>query len=330
MDIRTLADNVNSQSSAFAVGEIQQLRATLKNLQRVPSSGIFSEKTTFDSWAFHHGGRSELQFNIGSEHVQGAAITRYGVAFSFVPSRTLPTIDVLVPKVALFNEYVRTNPDSLSGLEMWHSQDGVRSANHMPGLISADLVRVNTFVFLGAYSATTTVNAREVLSTFDTLLPLYQFVESGGASLGFAPQFAFRSGNVSKKSRTNRSAIERTLSVDLRHNDLQDQLHRELCDEFGPNNVGTERPSGTGGRIDVVSRDRGCYTFYEIKVGRGVQALIRQAVGQLLEYSLWPGATLPARVVIVGEPELSDAAREYLDSLNRAFPLQLSYRQVIT
>lgn len=141
--------------------------------------------------------------------------------------------------------------------------------------------------------------------------------------------FAFRPGHASKKSRAIGNSIERALSIDLKHNDMQEALYRELCNEFGSSNVGTEVPSGTGGRIDVVSRDGHDYTFYEIKVGRSIQSIIREAVGQLLEYSFWRGAKLPTKLVIVGEPELDDAGRAYLNALNKGLLIPLSYKRLI-
>lgn len=328
MDIRTLADAVNSQAGAYAIGELQQLRTTLKNFKRVPGSAIFSTQTTFEDWAFHHGGRSELQFNIGAEQFDNAPVIRYGVAFSFETSRTLPAIDVLVPKVQLFNEYVRTNSDLLSGFEMWHFQDGVRSIKHAPTPIPADLVRSGTFVFLGGYSLSGSVEASDVLSAFDRLLPLYSFVEGGGVVADNAMPFMFRSGNAAKKSHTLSNATERALSIDLRHNEIQEALYRELCQIYGEENVGTENPSGTGGRIDVVLRCGDTCTYFEIKVGRSVKNLIREALGQLLEYSLWPGSTLPERLVIVGEPEIGEAGRSYLSRISKSLPIPVSYKQV--
>lgn len=328
MNIKTLAQAVNAESKAYSVGGLQTLRATLKSLKRVPGSAIFSSQTTFNDWAFHHGGRSELQFNIGAEKVEGVAITRYGLAFSFETSRTLPTIEPLVPKVDLFNEYVRTNLDLLSGFEMWNFTNGIRSANRMPTPISADLVQPDTFVFLGAYSPSEAVSASEVLSAFDRLLPLYLFVEGGGALSQPATKFSFRSGNSSKQSRAIGSSTERALSIDLKHNDMQDALYRKLCQECGAANVGTEIPSGTGGRIDAVSCDGDGYTFYEIKVGRSIQGLIREAIGQLLEYSLWPGAMRPAKLVIVGEPRLDESAQAYLTTLNKGFPIPITYKRL--
>lgn len=329
MDVRTLAAQINDEAAGYSIGDLQQLRAQLKRLKRAPGSAIFSERTTFDDWAFHNGGRSELQFNIGSEQVSGSEIMRYGVAFSFETSRTLPSIDVLVPKVALFNEYLRSNADLLSGLEMWHFQGGIRSANRAPAPIGGDLVHVGTFVFLGSYAPFESVEPSAALATFDALLPLYQYVEGGNTASPSPSPFAFRAGNSHKKSFSLASPTERALSISLRHNDIQQALYSELCKEFGAANVGTEVSSGTGGRIDAVSRRGESYTFYEIKVGLSIKGLIREAIGQLLEYSMWPGATLPSELVIVGEPQLDSISAEYLRKISKACPVPVCYRRVV-
>jgi uncharacterized protein YbdZ (MbtH family) len=328
MDIRTLADAVNARASGYSIGNLQSLRAELKQLKRIPGSAIFSSQTVFDEWAFHHGGRSELQFNVGLENSAVGEVIRYGLAFSFETSRSLPSIEVLVPKVALFNEYVRENRDLLSGFEMWHHQDGSSYAKRVATPITPDLVREGTFVFVGSYALSNAIEADDVLEVFDQLLPLYRYVESGGVASQSNDAFDFHPGNSKKKREATGSATERALSITLRHNELQEDLYNQLCDELGADNVGTEISSGTGGRIDIVSRDTGNFTFYEIKVGRSIRAIIREAIGQLLEYSLWPGASRPAGLVIVGEPPLDEAARTYLRALNDASPIPLSYRQV--
>ena len=79
--------------------DLQDIRARIRGYGRPPSSNIFTTQTIHDGWAAHYGGRTELQFNIGVE--EGGELTelRHGVAFSFQPSQSLPSIDVLVPKV---------------------------------------------------------------------------------------------------------------------------------------------------------------------------------------------------------------------------------------
>jgi len=74
MDIKTLAAEINARSNEYSFGKLQELRADLKGLKRVSGTMIFSAQTTFDEWAFHLGGRSELQFNIGLEHLKETQI----------------------------------------------------------------------------------------------------------------------------------------------------------------------------------------------------------------------------------------------------------------
>ena len=332
MNIAEVAAQINQRAAAHAIGELQQIRVRLKSLSRSSSRTIFSSSTTFEDWAFHHGGRTELQFNIGMEVRDDGIFIRHGVAFSLETSRSLPSIDVLVPKIRLFNEFVRKNGVATSGFEMWHFQDGQRSGNRAPTSITADLVEPGVFVFLGALQPIDQVDYGRMLSDFDALLPLYKFVESDGAISSYqdSPEtFAFRAGHNAKKHLTTATWRQRELSVSLRHNVLQAALHAELCAEYGAENVGTERASGSGGRIDAVVSSAGGYTFYEIKVGQSLQACIREAVGQLLEYSYWPGSQHAAALVIVGEPSLDDACRAYLERLQRDLSIPVSYRQIV-
>ena len=74
-------------------------------------------------------------------------------------------------------------------------------------------------------------------------------------------------------------------------------------------------------------RQDGEYTYYEIKTGLSAQSCIREALGQLLEYSYWPRAESATRLVIVGEPPLDKNARAYLENLRKQFSLPLEYRR---
>ncbi len=92
-DLHTITKELNSRALKHPVGALQEIRTDLKHLARQPGQDIFTSQTTHDEWAFHHGGRSELQFNIGMEQISGTPELRHGVAFSFETSRTLPMIE---------------------------------------------------------------------------------------------------------------------------------------------------------------------------------------------------------------------------------------------
>jgi hypothetical protein len=97
-------------------------------------------QTIHSRWAFHHGGRSELQFNIGLETISQLNQLRHGVAFSFELSQALPDIDVLIPKVRLFNDYLLLYPELYADMRMWHHRQHVRSSDYSPGPILPELV----------------------------------------------------------------------------------------------------------------------------------------------------------------------------------------------
>ncbi|MCH7688163.1 MAG: hypothetical protein IH899_16025 [Planctomycetes bacterium] len=116
-DIYAIVAELNGRSDDYAIGGLQELRKTIKNFSRRPGKHIFSDQTTHDDWAFHHGGRSELQFNIGQDG-SGGTMLRHGIAFSFEPSQTLPTIDPLKPKVRLFNDFMQLYSDKYADMRM--------------------------------------------------------------------------------------------------------------------------------------------------------------------------------------------------------------------
>jgi hypothetical protein len=331
-DLHKIAKELNSRARTHAIGSLQEIRADLKHLTRQPSERIFSSQTTHDEWAFHHGGRSELQFNIGLENVSDVAELRYGVAFSFETSRTLPSIEILIPKVRVFNEFMRLYSELYEDMRMWHYQ-GARSSDYMPGPIPPELVTEGVFVFLGKRQPVDRIDYDQILNDFDRLLPLYKYVESSGrsqpVSLPAEAHFAFRPGCSTKASSATATQAQRQLDISLRHHELQEALYRRLLSVYGAQHVGTELPSGVGTSVDVVVRRNDGYWFYEIKTARSPRACLREALGQLLEYAFWPGAQEATRLIVVGDGALAGDAEEYLKRLKERFALPIEYEQIV-
>ena len=109
---------------------------------------------------------------------------------------------------------------------------------------------------------------------------------------------------------------------------LQESLYRRLVRKFGAANVGTELETGAGTNIDLVVRRPNGYRFYEIKTAQSPRACIREALGQLLEYSLWPGAQEARRLIIVGESALDLDGTKYLRRLNKKVSIPIFYEQI--
>lgn len=334
-DFRTFVNELNDAAHSHPIGALQEIRAELHGKQKAGHK-IFSSQTTDDEWAFHHGGRPELQFNVSTDG-SGGTMFRSGVAFSFETSRFLPEIDVLIPKVKLFNDFLRSNPDLYGDMRMWHwrkenGQD-IRSSDSPPSVISSELVKEGVFVFLGKLRPVEVVNPEIVLTDFDRLLPLYKYVESNGRTkplpIPSEKKFEFRSGRDSKLTATKASHAQRELDVNLRHNLLQEELVSQLIQKYGSENVCREVPTGNGNSIDVAVRQGDGFWFYEIKTLQTPRACIREAIGQLLEYSFWSGSQEANRLIIVGEIAPDQETLNFCRLLKHRFQLPIEYEQIV-
>src|SRR5690606_24684534 len=132
--IHQLAEQLNAKavSGGFAIGALPELRKEYLGKKQLPYS-IFSKKTIFDGedkYAFHHGGRDEIQFNVGEEYIHGKAVTRFGLCFSLEPSPSLHhPVEDLQPFRQRFDECFEQHPEYFSGYEMWYYQNGKRYGN---------------------------------------------------------------------------------------------------------------------------------------------------------------------------------------------------------
>ncbi|MBB1486792.1 hypothetical protein [Oceanospirillum sediminis] len=320
-----IAEEINKKANKYEIGNLQSIRKEIGGLSRLPSSRLFDQRTIFEEWGWHYGGRKELQFNIGIEGVD----LRYGVAFSLECSQSLPSIDIIIPKIALFNEYLSDHGEHFSDLKMWHYQ-GDRSQDYMPSSIPLELVREGVFIFLGGKQNKNCVNYSLILETFDRLLPLYLFTETAGYEVfdkNHDNGFHFKAGCSIKASSTSSSLAEKELNILLRHNDIQYKLYKELSVIYGKENVGTE-VKVNGLSIDLVVKEDDEYWFYEIKTSSTAKACIRQALGQIMEYSYWPGHQQAKKLVIVGEVMATEEETKYLEFLRNEFDIPIEYQAI--
>ena len=328
MTIAKIVAEIERRAQTHEIGRLQEIRKELKGKSRLPCHTIFHDETVKDIYAFHYGGRKELQFNIGTEPYDRI---RHGVAFSFESSRALPDPDLLVPSAKRFNEFLRRLPNSYPDMSMWFwDENGQRSADYRTIPIEADLIRRGVFIFMGKTQSSNNINFDLILEDFDRLLTLYRFVE-GHETIPALPlreraRFEFRPGCSVKSSRTTASYAERELDVNLRHNGIQAALHKHLCSHYGDDNVGAES-SNADGRVDIVVRQNGHYWFYEIKTAVTARGCISEALSQLLEYSYWPGAQVAERLVVIGESPLDAQSEQYLSILRERFGLTIEYEQ---
>lgn len=332
---------IESAAAAHAIGEFPTIRAKIKGLSRVRKS-IFYTGPDAKNWDFaiHWGGRGELQLNVGLERTEEGLAFRTGVAFSIEPSRSFPDVSVLYPSIGLFNHYVREHPTEFADMSMWYWRGGQKSLSFPPTQIPDSLAKPKTFIFLGTLQQIDSFHVEASMVTLDRLIPLYRWVEGNRAGISEGTfQVTSGSPNTPPDALDLSSGVDidggawisasysrRTIDVFLRQREIQRQLKELLLSE-GWEQVLLEARIGARA-VDAVALRAKEMWFFEVKTAPSVRACIREAVGQLLEYALWPGATAPTRLVVVGEPSLGPDARAYLNQLNQRFPIPIEYRQV--
>lgn len=330
MDIQSIALEINQRSNSHPIGRLQELRRKLRG-QATHTSWIFSGSTIFDEYAYHDGGRHELQFNIGYEYEQeqDADLLRYGVAFSLETSRSHPDLSELFPKIERFNDYIRTKPADLLGMKMWYSAHSVKYQCDSPRQIDRTMGQTGTFIFLGRTVALEEIDYEEILSTFDELLPLYEYIEGNEvASAYLEGQGKFKPGLTIRKHFTEASIAGGVVDVALRHNELQCSLYELLAKEYGEDHVRTEYPLECGGRVDVAVQSGDDLILYEIKVAPSARSAIREAIGQLIEYTYWPTGARSKHLVVVAEPEATPATCSYLANVRNQIRKEIYYRRL--
>jgi hypothetical protein len=304
----------------------------LNPIKSLPTKPFYSTLKEGDrQYVFHVGGQSELQFNLGFEDIGADTVFRHGVAFSLQTTRDFPTIDPLVPKIRRFNEYLSLYPEAFAEFEMWHWSAGERSNNNPVAAIPDSQVNSGVFIFIGRLQPANAIHVGTILDYFDLLVPVYEFVEGSAAFPAQAPQserrgFVWSSGNKARVIATTFERSSKTVEKSLRHNQLQAALFEHLQSIHG-DGVSGEQITADGTYVDVAVCQSGEYAYYEIKTGLSAQSCIREALGQLLEYSHWPGAQPAAQLFIVGESPLDDDARVYLETLRKRYSLPLEYRR---
>lgn len=118
-------------------------------------------------------------------------------------------------------------------------------------------------------------------------------------------------------------------AIVLKHNTVQTALYNALVEAFGRGNGWTEYPTGTGGYADAIARrPDGKRELYEIKIAATAAEVVRQAMGQLLEYGFRIGGLEPARLIVVGEPGLDTHTSRFLMRLRSEFKMEIDYLQM--
>jgi hypothetical protein len=334
MNVTTLAQRINKAAAAHRIGFLQELRGSLRG-KRSRAHKIFSKSTIHDTardqYAYHDGGRTELQFNVGLVVNGKSRLWRYGVAFEFKADQTLPDPNVLRPWVRRFNIWVESNSDELSNFRIWDWEKAKMSQDRPPREITEatleDLIGKGKFFFLGAMVPEAKLNLDRILRDFDRLYLLYEYCLKGVVA-GPKKTRSASQREVSSARHTTASHTAAEIEVDLRHNHLQDLLVKKLKAEFPHSAVHPEWPVAEDCRVDVSVDTVDGLIFCEIKIASHVRAALRHAIGQLLEYAHWPDALRANKWWVVSEDVPSAKDVSYIQDLRNRYGLPIFYRSI--
>ena len=139
-------------------------------------------------------------------------------------------------------------------------------------------------------------------------------------------------GKVEKESLaiSSYSRPARTIQNNRLHLKIQIALSEVLQENYGFDNVHKEHPAGYGtNAIDIVVRiSETDFHFYEIKTYDSARESIRQGVGQILEYNLYPDKLNAKELIIVSHIgiEMDNDCKKYMAQLRKYITIPIFYQ----
>ena len=168
--ILEVTDAMERIAADFEFGRLQDIRQRLKGRQR-RSKTIFKPATIHDNYAFHYGGRTELQFNIGFESEENdVRALRHGVAISLKRGLSINAIDEsILNRVDRLNEYLELHSDRFPDFRMYNSRynRNDRSDFHALRPILPEVVDLDALIFIGKRQSADRVNVESILRDFE-------------------------------------------------------------------------------------------------------------------------------------------------------------------
>ena len=126
----------------------------------------------------------------------------------------------------------------------------------------------------------------------------FSFDDSGSLDIDLA-----KSGK--RKSRS------KEIELELKHNLIQQRFLSYLQKKYGKEKVKSECKAHGASRIDIVQKTDTGFIFYEIKTYNNLKTSIRESIGQLLEYCLYPNVQEAKKLVLVSHVKPSDELISY-------------------
>lgn len=125
--------------------------------------------------------------------------------------------------------------------------------------------------------------------------------------------------NTTSQTRT----VTRSYIVEQKHNKIQESLVKLLSDKYGKDNVVLEE-----NYVDIKLIQPSYITFYEVKSSSYTSECIKEALGQILLYSLNDTDKRPKKHIVVGQYPTTENDKKYIDFLKQNLKLEFDYLNV--
>ncbi|MCS4139518.1 hypothetical protein GGQ13_002973 [Salinibacter ruber] len=251
--------DVKAKERNYVIADLQKIRREVKDNDlgdrpdQKPTSDIFRLSDFDNDFAFHCGGRNELQFNLKIREYDGERKIRYGVAIRLQPGRS-DNLDIKKPvrrRVKLFNHYLEAHREEFSGLGMSYSirkDDGEKVPSRLfrPHKIPGQLLGEEVTVVLGKREKPSVLTYDDILTLYDELLPLYKYIERN-----LEPEDSFDSDSFSPPA-DQKNPLPSDKNPLPSPKQPSSELLEQLGNELNPVNIeelaqGVNRKADTGG-----------------------------------------------------------------------------------
>lgn len=126
-----------------------------------------------------------------------------------------------------------------------------------------------------------------------------------------------------RNTTTQIRTVTRSFVAEQKHNKIQEALEKLLTAEYGKQNVILEE-----NYVDIKLLQPTFISFYEVKSAPYASQCIKEALGQILLYSLNDTDNRPKKHYVVGQYPATDNDKKYIDFLKQNLKLEFEYINV--
>lgn len=126
-----------------------------------------------------------------------------------------------------------------------------------------------------------------------------------------------------RNTTTQIRTVSRSYVAEQKHNKIQEALVKLLSDKYGKDNVILEE-----NYVDIKLIQPDYIGFYEVKSSSYASECIKEALGQILLYSLNDADKRPKKHIVVGQYQTTDNDKKYIDFLKQNLKLEFDYLNV--